>query len=200
MQRAARSSLVVVSGAIVAGAVLVGTLATPVAGEDPTASPAATDRPGQGPGTDKPGNGPKAAKAPKVRDVPVTLSGRVGTRTDADGDIAYTLTVGGTVYELHVGPPWWWGDKHPLRDLVGDTVAVTGERAEGSTQVDLYTIDGRTVREPGRPPWAGGWKAVGERHPGWSQWKVDKLAGKAHGRAVGRPPWAGPKASETPAG
>jgi hypothetical protein len=196
MQRSARSSLVLASGAIVAAAVLVATLALPVAGQDPTASPAASAKPGQGPKTDNPGKGPKAEKGPKVPEVPVTLSGRVGTRTDADGDTVYTLTVGATVYELQVGPPWWWGDKHPLKDLVGDTVAVTGERAEGSTQVDLFTIDGKIVREAGRPPWAGGWKAVGERHPGWSQWKADKFAAKAAGKGHGRPPWAGPKSTE----
>ena len=114
-----------------------------------------------------------------------------GTRTDADGDTVYTLTASGTVYDLHVGPPWWWGENHPLKALVGDTVTVTGERAEGSNDVDVFTADGKTLREPGKPPWAGGWKAVGEKHPGWAQWKVDKAAEKAQARhrpsGLGRP-------------
>ena len=76
----------------------------------------------------------------------------MGTRTDADGDTVYTLTASGTVYDLHVGPPWWWGENHPLKALVGDTVTVTGERAEGSNDVDVFTADGKTLREPGKPP------------------------------------------------
>lgn len=194
MQRSARSSVVLASGAVVVAVLLVGALALPVAGQDPTASPAAAEKPGKVPKADKAGKGANAEKGPKVAEVPVSLTGRVGTRTEADGDLAYTLTVGAKVYQLHVGPPWWWGDKHPLKDLVGDTAAVTGEGAAGSLDVDVFTIDGKVVREPGRPPWAGGWKAVGERHPGWSQWKADKHAAKAAAKGHGRPPWAGPKA------
>jgi hypothetical protein len=193
MQRSSRSLQASALFAVLVAAALVAAFALPVAGQDPTSSPAASAKPGGGPKTDKPGKGPKTEKGPKVAEVPVSLTGRVGTRTDADGDTAYTLIVGATVYQLHVGPPWWWGDKHPLKDLVGDTVSVTGEGAQGSTDVDVLTVDGKTVREPGRPPWAGGWKAVGERHPGWAQWKIDKHAAKAAGKGHGRPPWAGPK-------
>jgi hypothetical protein len=96
-----------------------------------------------------------------------------------------------------VGPPWWWGDDHPLKGLVGKTVTVAGERADGAADVDVFIVDGKTLREAGRPPWAGGWKAVGERHPGWAQWKADKAAEKAQGKGIGRPPWAGPKTPET---
>ena len=198
MQRSSRSLLAFAPLAVLVAAALVAAFALPVAGQDPTSSPAASAKPGNGPKTDKPGNGPKAEKGPKVAEEPVSLTGRVGVLTDADGDTAYTLTVGSTVYQLHVGPPWWWGDEHPLKDLVGDTVAITGEGAAGSTDVDVFTVDGKTVREPGRPPWAGGWKAVGERHPGWAQWKIDKHAAKAAGKGHGRPPWAGPKASVAP--
>lgn len=155
-----------------AAALAAALLAVPALGQEaspaPTGDPAATARP----------NPPRGPKADKVPEVPVTLTGRVGTRTDADGAARYTLAVGSTVYELHAGPPWWWGEAHPLAKLVGKTVTVTGERAEGSTSVDVLTVDGTAVREAGKPPWAGGWKAVGERHPGWAQWKADKHAAK----------------------
>jgi hypothetical protein len=36
----------------------------------------------------------------------------------------------------------------------------------------------RAVREAGKPPWAGGWRRVGERHPGWSQEKADRMKAK----------------------
>jgi hypothetical protein len=189
MQRTGRSSAALATGAVAVAAILALAVAIPAVGQDPTPTPAPA-------ASEKPGKGPKAEKAPKVPAVPISVSGRVGTRTDADGDTGYTLTVGATVYDLHVGPPWWWGENHPLEDLVGKTVAITGERAQGSTDVDVFTVDGEAVREAGRPPWAGGWKAVGERHPGWSQWKADRFAEKLQGKGVGRPSWAGPKAPE----
>ena len=199
MQRSSRSLLAFAAPAALVAVALVAALALPVAGQDPTASPAASAKPGKGPKAEPPGKGQKAEKGPKVAEVPVSLTGRVGVRIGADGDTAYTLTVGSAVYELDVGPPWWWGDTHPFKDLVGDTVAVTGERAQGSQDVDVFTVAGKTIREPGRPPWAGGPKTVGERHPGWAQWKIDKHAAKAAGKGHGRPPWAGPKPSEEPA-
>ena len=189
MQRTRRSSAALATGAVAVAAILALAVAIPAVGQDPTPTPAPA-------ASEKPGKGPRADKAPKVPAVPISVSGRVGTRTDADGDTVYTLTVGATVYDLHVGPPWWWGESHPLKDLVGKTAAVSGERAQGSTDVDVFTVDGKAVREAGRPPWAGGWKAVGERHPGWSQSKADRFAEKHQGKAVGRPPWAGPKTPE----
>jgi hypothetical protein len=195
MQRVIRPSRVIVPGTLVVALVLALAVALPAAGQAPASSsaPAATEKAATSP---KPGKPEKAEKRPEVPEVAVSLTGRVGTRTDADGDTVYTLTVGGTVYDLHVGPPWWWGEQHPLKGLVGDTVTITGERAEGSTDVDVFTADGKTVREAGKPPWAGGWKTVGQRHPGWAQWKVDKAAAKAQGKGDGRPSWAGPKTPE----
>jgi hypothetical protein len=192
MDATRRSRLAVSAGAVLVATMLLIAGTLPVAGQDPTPTPAPD-------ATVKPGKGPKAdpqLRAAKVPEVAVSLTGRVGTRTDADGDTEYTLTAGGTVYDLQVGPPWWWGETHPLDALVGDTVRITGERREGSTDVDVLTVDGKTLREAGRPPWAGGWKAVGERHPGWAQWKADKVAEKLQGRGGGRPPWAGPKTSD----
>lgn len=165
---------------------------TDPAPDAPAASPGASDKPGHGPDPDR-------VKAPRT---PVTLTGRLGTREDEDGRPEYTLTVGGTVYVLHAGPAWWWGDKHPLADRVGDTVTVAGDRVDGTNHVGVRTIDGTAVREAGRPPWAGGWKAVGGRHPGWSAEKAQRWAQRwadRAGRQPGRPEWAGPKAPESPA-
>ena len=144
--------------------------------------------------TPKPSKGPKAEKVPET---PVTLTGTVGTRTDAEGDTVYTLTVGTTVHDLEAGPPWFWGDNHPLKPFVGKTVTVAGEQAADSTEIDVQTVDGTAIRGEGRPPWAGGWKVVGKSHPGWAQWKVDKQAAKG-AAGHGRPEWAGPKGSEAP--
>ncbi len=55
---------------------------------------------------------------------------------------------------------------------------MVGEQEQGSTAVDVQTVDGKVIREPGKPPWAGGWKRVGKDHPGWSQEKADRMAGE----------------------
>jgi hypothetical protein len=125
------------------------------------------------------GNGQKPDKGPKTPEHPVTLTGVVGQSADG-GD--YTLTVGSTVYVLSAGPTWWWGDSSPLAGAVGKNVTIDGEQAEGSDEVDVLAIDGTAIRAAGKPPWAGGWKVVGEQHPGWAQWKVDKLSDRGHGR------------------
>ena len=92
---------------------------------------------------------------------------------------------------LEAGPPWWWGEDNPLAPFVGETVTVEGEQAEGSDSVDVHAVNGTAIREAGRPPWAGGPKVVGEAHPGWKAWKVEREPG-----THGRPPWAGPKEPE----
>lgn len=144
--------------------------ASPSASATATAEPAASTKP------QKPGKPDKAAQGDRVPEEPVSLTGRIGTVTDADGETDYTLTVGSTVYTLETGPRWWWGDKNPLAGLVGRSVLVEGERAQGATSIDVFVAGGTTIRAAGKPPWAGGWKVVGERHPGWAQWKVDKWA------------------------
>ena len=67
----------------------------------------------------------------------------------------------------------------PSYPYVGKRVTIVGEQREGSTEVEVKTVDGKAVREPGKPPWAGGWKVVGKDHPGWSQEKADRHAAKA---------------------
>jgi len=152
-------------------------------------APAASEKP-------KPSKGQKAEKVPET---PVTLTGTVGTRTDDDGGTVYTLTVGSTVHDLEAGPPWFWGEANPLKPFVGKTVTIEGEQATDSTDIDVKTVDGTAIRGEGKPPWAGGWKVVGEKHPGWAQWKVDKHVAKDAAKAAGdhgRPSWAGPKSPE----
>ena len=146
-----------------------------------------------------PGKGPKASHEPEVA---VTLRGVVATTTDASGQTTYTLTVDGKTVRLDAGPPWFWGDHHPLAAFVGKTASITG--SQSGDEVEVATVDGAAIREPGRPPWAGGWKAVGSAHPGWSQDKADRFADKA--KALGVACWPpghckehAPEASAEPA-
>jgi len=161
--------------------------ATPTPAVDQAAGPkaAATPKPAA---TAEPAATPKPAKAPDETKGPIeTLTGTLGTRTDADGDREYVLN--GT--ELSVGPPWFWGTKNPLEPYVGKSVSVTGRmetdppstKANGKAknadgpEFEVYAVNGTTVRAEGKPPWAGGPKVVGERHPGyagWSNGKADK--------------------------
>ena len=112
---------------------------------------------------------PKASRQPEVE---VTLRGIVGTATDADGSTDYTLTSDGKVVRLDAGPSWFFGAKHPLGPFVGKTVTITG--GQRGDEVDVETVDGTRLRDPGKPPWAGGWKAVSSAHPGWTQEKQDR--------------------------
>jgi hypothetical protein len=161
--------------ALAALAILVGLVALPVLAAGPPGTPVT---PAAEPAADKSPNPNKPDKAAKPKGDPVTVTGTVGTRTDADGRTEYTLTNGSTVLVLDGGPTWFYGDDHPLQASVGKRVTVVGTQRAGETEVDVETVDGTALREPGRPPWAGGWKAVGERHPGWSQEKADRMAAK----------------------
>jgi hypothetical protein len=124
---------------------------------------------------DQAGNGHKGDRSP---DVPITLHGTITATTNTDGDAGFSLTSGGTTYQLEVGPPWFWGANNPLAKYAGKTVTITGETHTGSTDLDVLTVDGTVTREPGKPPWAGGWKVVGSAHPGWSQEKADRFKAK----------------------
>jgi hypothetical protein len=119
--------------------------------------------------------GQQKDKAPKAT---VTLTGTIETSSNADGEAVYTLADGGTTYTLEAGPRWFFGDNYPLQPFVGKAVTIVGEKAEGSNEVDVLSVDGTALRPAGKPPWAGGWKAVGERHPGWSQEKADRMKAK----------------------
>jgi len=115
--------------------------------------------------------------------------------TDADGD--YQLTNANGTIELSVGPPWFWGEAHPL-DGVGGEVTVTGElddgtppahanagnRAEGEPSFDVFSLDGEEIRAPGKPPWAGGPAVVGESHPGYAGWSKGQAARDGAGESA----------------
>lgn len=125
------------------------------------------------------------SKAEHAPEIALTLTGTVVKTTDGKGRPTFTLTVGGVTWELSAGPKWYWGDKNPLAAFVGTSVKVTGTHHEGETQLDVETVDGKALRVAGKPPWAGGPKVQGERHPGWKAWKADKVKnkpGKGHGR------------------
>jgi len=142
---------------------------------DPTPGPGTTE-------SAKPGRGPKSegAKAPKVE---VTLRGTIQRTTDDRGRPTFTLTSGGTTYELSAGPKWFHGtDGGPLATYVGKDVEVHGWQREGSTDVSVDAVDGTRIVPAGRPAWAGGPKTQGERHPGWKPWHA---TGK-HSHGLGR--------------
>jgi len=210
--------------AAIAALVAVALVAMPALGVDPTRSPSTGTVPTAAPPSQEPSAVPKAAASAAPSDIdedgqegngngkgggppdkagkpdkdhaaehPVTLTGVVKAATGDEG--GYTLTVGSTVYELSAGPKWWWGDNNPLAKHVGKTVKIDGEQAEGSSEVDVLAIDGTAIRAPGKPPWAGGWKVVGPKHPGWAQWKIDKV----HGQGLGKDGAPGQvKKDETP--
>lgn len=121
---------------------------------------------------------PPGQQKDKPAKAPITLNGTIETSTNADGETVYTLADGGATYTLAAGPKWFFGDDYPLDPYVGQDVSVEGEVAEGSTEVDVISIDGVALRGEGKPPWAGGWKRVGDRHPGWSQEKADRFEAK----------------------
>lgn len=170
---------------LVAIAALAIVVAVPVLGADPTSSPApaASGAPesSKAPKADKPDKASKADRAPEIA---AEVRGTVRAATDEKGRPSYSVTVGGTTWELEAGPAWFWGSDHPLQAFVGRTVTLTGTTREGSLELDVEAVDGTPIREPGKPPWAGGPKVVGERHPGWKAWKADKAAAKAAERAA----------------
>ena len=146
-------------------------IAIPVIGADPS--------PSGPPGQAKPDKSAKPAKGPEVA---VTIQGTVVQATDTKGRPTFTLTAGGKTWELSAGPSWFWGDKNPLKAFVGKSVSVAGTTHEGSTELDVETVNGTALRAAGKPPWAGGPWVVGSTHPGWKPWMADGKPGKGLGR------------------
>jgi hypothetical protein len=167
---------------LVVGLVAVLAIAVPVIAADPSpsAGPPGQQKakepgnPGQGKGQAKPDKGPELTK---------TLSGTVQQGTDDKGRPTFTVVVGGVTWELSAGPKWFYGDKSPLAKWAGKSVTVAGTYHEGETELDVETVDGQPIRDPGKPPWAGGPWVVGPSHPGWKDWMADGKPGKGHGRA-----------------
>ena len=60
---------------------------------------------------------------------------------------------------------------------------MAGEAEQGSTELDVDTVDGKAIRAPGKPPWAGGPWAVGPTHPGWKSWMANGKPGKGQDKA-----------------
>lgn len=148
-----------------------------------TAAPAATAEPDKPDKSAKPEKSPKAPKAEKAPGIDVTITGTVATRTDADGNTEYTTVAGGRTLVLDAGPSWFHGANHPLKAFVGKRVTITGSQRAGEDEVDVDAVNGTRLRAAGKPPWAGGWKRVGERHPGWTQEKWDRWQAKAAAKA-----------------
>jgi hypothetical protein len=110
------------------------------------------------------------------------VTGTVKQGTDGKGRPSFSLTAAGTTWTLSAGPPWYWGDRNPLKPSVGKSVTIVGEHQPGSTELDVESVDGVALRAPGKPPWAGGPFVVGEIHPGWHPWMAEGKPGKGHGR------------------
>ena len=128
----------------------------------PSAGPAAQTKPA------------KAAKPDKGAEVAITVQGTVKQAADGKGRPTFSLTSEGKTWDLSAGPAWFWGDKNPLKAYVEKSVSVTGSYRAGTTELDVTTIDGKALREDGKPPWAGGkqGKGLGQRPPGQTKDKA----------------------------
>ena len=154
-------------------------VAIPVYAAGPTSSPAP---PGQSKpdSSSKPGKGKQGPKAPEIA---ITVEGTVQEGKDGQGRPSYTLTANGKTWQLSAGPAWYWGDKNPLKTYVGKSVKVTGSTQQGSSEIDVETVNGTAIRAGGKPPWAGGPWRVGPTHPGWKPWMAGGKPGNGHGKA-----------------
>ncbi len=180
MKRSRRLALIAIGSLVVVALAVV-----PVFGTEPSATPAPARQ-------DEPGTPPKPGKVPATR---IAVNGTVVAATDEDGRTEYTVTSGGTTYRLDAGPRWWWGGDHPLEAFVGTSVTIAGTTRAGLNRIDVTSIDGTAIAGVGhgKPPWAGGPRKVGEKHPGWKAWKASG-AERAKGR-VGAPGQLEPKPS-----
>jgi hypothetical protein len=135
--------------------------------------------------------GPKPNKAQKTPEAVITATGRLVIAT-VGSEKAYTLqdATGVKLYYLEAGPRWYYGSStYPLDKYANQQVTVVGV-VEGAKQnkaanpkanpnaskakqgkpadaptLEVYTINGETIRGAGKPPWAGGPKNV-PNHPG----------------------------------
>ena len=174
-------------GLLGAVTVLAMAIAIPVLAADPSpsAAPPGQTKPDKSAKPDKannPGQQKKAEKAEKGPEVAVTIEGTVQQGTDGQGRPSFTVTAAGKTWELSAGPPWYWGDKNPLAAYAGKSVKIAGSTHEGSSELDVETVDGTAIRAEGKPPWAGGPWVVGSSHPGWKSWMADGKPGKGLGR------------------
>jgi hypothetical protein len=168
---------------LVLGLVIALAFAIPVMGADPSPSPSSSAEIE----SEETEAAEKKAESEKedTAEIAISLTGTVVKSTDGKGRPTFSLTVSGVTWELSAGPKWYWGDNSPLAAFVGKSVKVTGTHHAGKNELDVETVDGTAIRAAGKPPWAGGPKVQGERHPGWKAWKADKAKNKP-GHGLGR--------------
>ena len=165
-------------------------IAIPVIAADPSPAssppgqtkPDVSEKPDESTSSDQADKAAKAGKPAKVPEIAVTVDGTVHQATGDKGRPTFTITAGGKVWELSDGPPWYWGDNDPLKAYVGKSVKVAGSTAEGSTELEVESVNGTAIRAAGKPPWAGGPWVVGPTHPGWKPWMADGKPGNGHGQ------------------
>lgn len=136
-------------------------------------------------------NKPKPHKPPKAAESVITATGTLVIETTG-GQKSYLLKNGGApLYRLSAGSPWYYANGvYPLDKYANQQVTVRGVveankgngngKANGKNknkgnsaqqpnstvpQLEVYTINGETIRGPGKPPWAGGPKN-NPNHPG----------------------------------
>jgi hypothetical protein len=134
---------------------------------------------------------PKPPKPPKTPEAVITTTGTLVVETTGS-EKSYLLknASGATLYSLSAGPPWYYANAnraYPLDKYANQQVTVTGivEAKNGNgngkaknkgnpaaqqpqstvPKLEVYTINGETIRGPGKPPWAGGPKN-NPNHPG----------------------------------
>jgi hypothetical protein len=134
---------------------------------------------------------PNKPKPPKAPENVITATGTLVLET-AGGEKIYLLKngSGATLYRLSAGPPWYYANgAYPLDKYAARQVTVTGvvEAEKGKAfgkaknknkgnsaakppqstvpNLEVYTINGETIRGPGKPPWSGGPKN-NPNHPG----------------------------------
>ncbi|HVL53580.1 MAG TPA: hypothetical protein VM344_04915 [Vitreimonas sp.] len=127
-------------------------------------------------------NAEQRGKPDKGPAIERTITGTIEQGSDDKGRPTFTLTDGGTTWELSAGPKWFHGDGSPLAAWVGQSVEIAGTYHEGETELDVDTVNGERLRHAGKPAWAGGPWDVGEAHPGWREWMVDGKPGHGYGR------------------
>ncbi len=147
-----------------------------------TSTAPASATPGASATPNKPANDDKSQKPVKVPETIVSLKGTVHKTVDGKGRPTFTMTVDGKTWNLSAGPPWFWSDNDPLSAFAGKSVTVAGTTCQGHSEVDVKSVDGKALRAPGKPPWAGGPWVVGPTHPGWKDWMADGKPGMGHGR------------------
>lgn len=105
------------------------------------------------------------AMGPRIAEMLTEQTGTLATQTAADGATVYVLQTSTGSLVLDVGPPRYWGEGHPLAPFVGQSITVSGIAKPWADAFAVFAIGDQVIRGVGRPPWAGGWKADGQKAP-----------------------------------